>query len=266
MLRDITIGQYYPVESAIHRLDPRIKISISFLYLISLFIVKDIRVFGLVTLFLLMIIKMSKVPVNYILRGLKPIFLIIIFAFVINLFMTPGDSIFHYGIFNITIQGVYQAVFMVLRLVYLIVGTSLLTLTTSPIALTDGIEHLLTPFKKIGLPAHELAMMMTIALRFIPTLLEETDKIMKAQMARGADFESGNIFNRAKALVPLLVPLFISAFRRADELAMAMEARCYRGGENRTRMKVLKYEKRDVLAGLVFGLYVALIVGLRFIM
>jgi energy-coupling factor transport system permease protein len=266
MLRDITIGQYYPVDSKIHRLDPRIKILISFLYLISLFIVKDIKVFGLVTLLLLMVIKMSKVPVNYILRGLKPIFLIIIFAFVINLFMTPGDPIIKYGILTITMQGVYQAVFMVLRLVYLIIGTSLLTLTTSPIALTDGIEHLLTPYKKIGLPAHELAMMMTIALRFIPTLLTETDKIMKAQMARGADFESGNVFNRAKALIPLLVPLFISAFRRADELAMAMEARCYRGGENRTRMKVLKYERRDMIAGLVFVAYMAVLIGLRFVL
>ncbi len=266
MLRDITIGQYYPVDSKIHRLDPRVKILISFLYLISLFIVEDIRVFGLVTLFLIMVIKTSKVPMNYILRGLKPIFLIIVFAFTINLLMTPGDPIFKYGFITITLQGVYQALFMVLRLVYLIVGTSLLTLTTSPIALTDGIEHLLTPYKKIGLPAHELAMMMTIALRFIPTLLEETDKIMKAQMARGADFESGNIFNRAKALIPLLVPLFISAFRRADELAMAMEARCYRGGENRTRMKVLKYHSRDVMAGIAFGLYMVVLVGLRFVL
>lgn len=265
MLRDITIGQYYPVDSKIHRLDPRIKILISFLYLISLFIVEDIRVFGLVTLFLLAIIKISKVPMSYILRGLKPIFLIIIFAFTINLLMTPGDPVFQYGIITITMQGIYQAVFMVLRLVYLIVGTSLLTLTTSPIALTDGIEHLLTPYKKIGLPAHELAMMMTIALRFIPTLLEETDKIMKAQMARGADFESGNIFNRAKALIPLLVPLFISAFRRADELAMAMEARCYRGGENRTRMKVLKYGRRDIIAGVFFGMYLVILISLRFL-
>lgn len=266
MLRDITIGQYYPVDSKIHRLDPRVKILVSFLYLISLFIVEDIRVFGFVTLFLIGVIKMSKVPVNYILKGLKPIFLIIIFAFTINLFMTPGDPIFHYWIFTITLQGLYQAVFMVMRLVYLIIGTSLLTLTTSPIALTDGIEHLLTPYKRIGLPAHELAMMMTIALRFIPTLLTETDKIMKAQMARGADFESGNVFNRAKALIPLLVPLFISAFRRADELAMAMEARCYRGGENRTRMKVLKYERRDLMAGLVFASYMAVLISMRFIL
>lgn len=266
MLRDITIGQYYPVDSKIHRLDPRVKILISFLYLISLFIVENIRVFGLVTIFLMTIIKMSKVPANYILRGLKPIFLIIIFAFTINLFMTPGDPMFTYGFLTITLQGVYQATFMVLRLVFLIIGTSLLTLTTSPIALTDGIEHLLNPYKKIGLPAHELAMMMTIALRFIPTLLTETDKIMKAQMARGADFESGNVFNRAKALIPLLVPLFISAFRRADELAMAMEARCYRGGENRTRMKVLKYQSGDVFAGVAFGLYIVTLIALRFVL
>jgi energy-coupling factor transport system permease protein len=213
--------------------------------------------------FLLFIIKISKVPVKYILKRLKPIFLIIIFAFTINLFMTPGKIMFSYGIFKITEEGLYQAVFMVLRLVYLIIGTSMLTLTTSPIALTDGIEYLLNPFKKIGLPAHELAMMMTIALRFIPTLLEETDKIMKAQMARGADFESGNVMKRAKALIPLLVPLFISAFRRADELAMAMEARCYRGGENRTRMKVLRYGKNDVVASVFFMFYMGIIIVSR---
>ncbi len=264
MLRDITIGQYYPVDSIIHRLDPRTKILISFLYLISLFIVKDLKVFLFVTLFLISIIKMSKVPLSYIVRGLKPIFFIIIFAFFINLFMTPGEAIFNYGIFTITKEGVHQAAFMVIRLVYLIIGTSLLTLTTSPISLTDGIEHLLTPYKKIGLPAHELAMMMTIALRFIPTLLEETDKIMKAQMARGADFESGNILTRAKALIPLLVPLFISAFRRADELAMAMEARCYRGGENRTKMKILKYERRDVFSSVIFGIYMIVLLLLWF--
>jgi len=260
MLRDITIGQYFPIDSPVHRLDPRIKIIISFIYLISLFIVKDLLVFAFVTVFLLFIIKISKVPVKYILKGLKPIFLIIIFAFTINLFMTPGKIMFSYGIFKITEEGLYQAVFMVLRLVYLIIGTSMLTLTTSPIALTDGIEYLLNPFKKIGLPAHELAMMMTIALRFIPTLLEETDKIMKAQMARGADFESGNVMKRAKALIPLLVPLFISAFRRADELAMAMEARCYRGGENRTRMKVLRYGKNDVFASVFFLFYMGIII------
>lgn len=263
MLRDITIGQYFPIDSPVHRLDPRIKIIISFIYLISLFIVKDLLVFAFVTVFLLFIIKISKVPVKYILKGLKPIFLIIIFAFTINLFMTPGKIMFSYGIFKITEEGLYQAIFMVLRLVYLIIGTSMLTLTTSPIALTDGIEYLLNPFKKIGLPAHELAMMMTIALRFIPTLLEETDKIMKAQMARGADFESGNVMKRAKALIPLLVPLFISAFRRADELAMAMEARCYRGGENRTRMKVLRYGKNDVVASVFFMFYMGIIIVSR---
>lgn len=263
MLRDITIGQYFPIDSPVHRLDPRIKIIISFIYLISLFIVKDLLVFAFVTVFLLFIIKISKVPVKYILKELKPIFLIIIFAFTINLFMTPGKIMFSYGIFKITEEGLYQAIFMVLRLVYLIIGTSMLTLTTSPIALTDGIEYLLNPFKKIGLPAHELAMMMTIALRFIPTLLEETDKIMKAQMARGADFESGNVMKRAKALIPLLVPLFISAFRRADELAMAMEARCYRGGENRTRMKVLRYGKNDVVASVFFMFYMGIIIVSR---
>lgn len=197
------------------------------------------------------------------LRGLKPILFIIIFAFGINMFFTPGRIIFEYGFIKMTYEGVYQAFFMALRLIFLIVGTSLLTLTTSPIELTDGLEYLLNPFKKIGVPAHELAMMMTIALRFIPTLLEETNKIMNAQMARGADFESGNLFSRAKSLVPLLVPLFISAFRRADELAMAMEARCYRGGENRTRMKVLTYTRRDGYALSVFIMYIVILLGVQ---
>jgi energy-coupling factor transport system permease protein len=189
--------------------------------------------------------------------------MIIIFAFGINIFLTPGTEIFRFGFLKITQEGVRQAFFMASRLVLLIIGTSLLTLTTSPIELTDGLERLLNPFKRIGLPAHELAMMMTIALRFIPTLLEETDKIMKAQMARGADFESGNLIKRAKSLIPLLVPLFISAFRRADELAMAMEARCYRGGENRTRMKVLQYTRLDLLGSFVFLVYWGGLIAVR---
>jgi len=246
MLRDITIGQYYDVDSVIHKLDPRFKILASLLYLVSLFMIDKMLAYVVVIGFIAFVIKTAKIPVKFIIRGLKPVFLLIIFAFLINVLFTPGDPIFKLGIISISMAGIERAVFMAMRLILLIVGTSLLTLTTSPIELTDGIEYLLNPFKKIGLPAHELAMMMTIALRFIPTLLEETDKIMKAQMARGADFESGNIMNRAKALIPLLVPLFISAFRRADELAMAMEARCYRGGEGRTRLNVLKYSKVDV--------------------
>ncbi|WZL72600.1 energy-coupling factor transporter transmembrane component T [Clostridiaceae bacterium 35-E11] len=260
MLRDITIGQYYPTNSSIHRLDPRVKILITFAYITALFIVKHFIAYSFIVAFLAVAVLLSKVPFKYMVKGLKPLFLIILFTFSINMFMTKGEVIYQIGPLDITKEGVMQALFMGTRLILLIVGTSLLTLTTSPIQLTDGIEKLLNPFKKMGVPAHELAMMMTIALRFIPTLLEETDKIMKAQMARGADFESGNIVNRAKSLVPLLVPLFISAFRRADELAMAMEARCYRGGENRTRMKELSLHGRDFVASIItLGVLIAVI-------
>ncbi len=248
MLKDITIGQHYPTGSFVHRLDPRIKIIITFLYIVSLFIVSNFFGYIFVVIFVFGSILLSKIPVKYVLKGLKPLMVLIGITFIINIFMTSGNVIVRFGPFSVTEEGLYQAFFMALRLILLVMGTSLLTLTTSPIALTDGIEHLLNPFKKLGVPAHELAMMMTIALRFIPTLLEETDKIMKAQIARGADFESGNLISRAKGLVPLLVPLFISSFRRADELAMAMEARCYRGGENRTRMKELKTNGRDYFA------------------
>ncbi len=265
MIRDITVGQYYPSESVIHDLDPRFKIIASFIYMISIFAVENIIGYGVVTLFIALLIKMSKIPVKYILKGLKPIMLIIIFAFVINVFFTPGKIIFQYKIVKITDEGLYRGFFMAIRLVFLIIGTSLLTLTTSPLKLTDGIEKLLNPFKRIGLPAHELAMMMTISLRFIPTLLEETDKIMKAQMARGADFESGSIISRAKGLIPLLVPLFISAFQRADDLAMAMEARCYRGGDNRTQLKVLKYTKKDLIGSFVLILYVAFLFAFKMV-
>lgn len=266
MLRDITVGQYYPTVSFVHKLDARFKILCAFGYIISLFLVKSLPVYGVVLGFLVLCVQMSKVPIGYMLRGLRPILFIIIFAFGINIFFTPGQILFQYGFIKITLEGIRQAFFMAFRLIFLILGTSLLTLTTSPIELTDGLEYLLNPFKRIGVPAHELAMMMTIALRFIPTLLEETDKIMKAQMARGADFESGNIISRAKGLIPLLVPLFISAFRRADELAMAMEARCYRGGDNRTRMKILKYTQKDAIALFVFLTYVVtLIVSENFI-
>ncbi|KXG74751.1 energy-coupling factor transporter transmembrane component T family protein [Thermotalea metallivorans] len=264
MLRDITIGQYYPVDSIIHRLDPRVKIVATFVYITALFLVKNFVAYGYVLLFLTVSVLLSKVPFPFMVRGLKPLFLIIILTFGINIFMTKGEIIYQLGPLDVTKEGVIQAVFMGIRLILLIIGTSMLTLTTSPIQLTDGIEKLLDPLKRFGVPAHELAMMMTIALRFIPTLLEETDKIMKAQMARGADFESGNIINRAKSLVPLLVPLFISAFRRADELAMAMEARCYRGGENRTRMKELSFHGRDMAAFLLVTVLLVAVVIDRF--
>ena len=251
MLKDITIGQFFPGDTIVHKLDPRVKILITFVFIISLFFINKFYPYIFILGFILTTIKLSEVPFKYVLKGLKPLRFILIITFVINVFMTKGVVLFNIGPLEVTREGLNQAIFMALRLIFLIMGTSLLTLTTSPISLTDGIEKLLNPLKVIGLPAHELAMMMTIALRFIPTLLEETDKIMKAQMARGADFESGNILNRAKNLVPLLVPLFVNSFRRADELAMAMEARCYRGGENRTRMRELKLEMRDLFASIV---------------
>ena len=257
MLRDITLGQYYPGNSWVHSLDARIKIIATIVYIVALFIVDNFYGFIISAVALGAVIAVSKVPLRFILRGLKPVFIIIIFTFVLNLFMVKGDVIWSLGFLHITRQGVRTAVFLGIRLVLLIIGSSMLTLTTKPISLTDGIEKLLSPMKKIGVPAHELAMMMTIALRFIPTLLEETDKIMKAQQARGADFESGNLIRRAKSLIPILVPLFISAFRIASELAMAMEARCYRGDEGRTRMNEMKLEGRDAVAGLLLAAFLA---------
>ncbi len=260
MIRDITLGQYYPGNSWIHRLDPRIKILATIFYIVALFVVKDFIGFATAFIGLIAVTAISKVPVSFILRGLKPVFLIILFTFVINMFMIRGEVLVSLWFLEITREGLRTAVFMGVRLVLLIIGSSLLTLTTKPISLTDGIEALLSPFRRFGLPAHELAMMMTIALRFIPTLLEETDKIMKAQQARGADFESGNIINRAKALIPILVPLFISAFRIAQELAMAMEARCYGGSVRRTRMNGMKLCSRDLAASVIFVIFLALIV------
>jgi energy-coupling factor transport system permease protein len=265
MIKDITVGQYLPGNSFIHKLDPRVKILLSFIYIIAVFLVNNLIGYVFIAIFTLLMIKVSRVPFKYIFKGLKPIIWIIVFTGVLNIWLTPGNTIYKLGPLNITDKGLSLAIFMIFRLIFLIIGTSLLTLTTTPIALTDGIERLLNPFKRIGVPAHELAMMMTIALRFIPTLLDETDKIMKAQMARGADFESGNVIKRAKNLVPLLVPLFISSFRRADDLAMAMESRCYRGGEGRTRLKQLKVEKRDYGAGLIMIIMIAVsIVSRRF--
>ena len=255
MIKDITIGQYIPGESFVHKLDPRLKILISLLFIVDLFLVNNFNGYLFVLVFIVATILIANLPFKYVYKGLKPIFAIILITAMLNIFMTTGEHIvFQFGFIKVYKEGLLTAAFMIVRLVFLIIGTSVLTLTTSPIELTDGIENLLNPFKKIGIPAHELAMMMTIALRFIPTLMDETDKIMKAQMARGADFESGNLVKRAKSLIPILVPLFISSFRRADELAMAMESRCYKGGKGRTRMKELKVTKRDYVATLVFAL------------
>lgn len=259
MIRDITIGQYYPTSSPIHKLDPRTKILITFAYIIGLFFINQFIGYAFVALCFYAAVRVSKVPLKFMLKGLKSIMFILLFTVVLNIFFTTtGNVLWSWSIFTITDQGLMIAAKMGIRLILLIVGSSLLTLTTSPIELTDGIESLLSPFRKIGVPAHEIAMMMSIALRFIPILLEETDKIMKAQMARGADFESGNIIQRAKAMIPIMVPLFISAFRRAEELAMAMEARCYRGGVGRTRLHSLVYKKRDYVA---FGIAVLFFAG-----
>ena len=254
MLKDITIGQYFPGKSAIHKLDPRIKIVLTMAYIVMLFLARDVAGLAVGVLFLCLIYGISKVPPKMILKSLKPVVPIIIFTAVLNMFFIEGDPLVHWWIFTITKKGIMTAVVMAIRIICLIAGTSLLTYTTSPIALTDGIERLLSPLKKIRVPVHELAMMMTIALRFIPTLIEETDKIMSAQKARGADLESGGLVQRAKALVPILIPLFVSAFRRADELALAMECRCYRGGEGRTRMKQLHLSGGDFVASAVVAL------------
>lgn len=257
MIRDITIGQYYPGDSVVHRLDPRTKIMGVFWFIVSLFVGQSYLTYAIALVGLITIIKLSTVPPKFILKGLKSIIIIILLTVILNVLYTPGREIFHIWKLSITIEGIQVALFMGTRLVMLIVGSSLLTLTTSPIALTDGIEQLLKPLERIKVPAHEIAMMMTIALRFIPILLEETDKIMKAQMARGADFESGGLIKKARNMVPLLVPLFISSFRRADDLALAMEARCYRGGDGRTRMKQLTYKRVDHVTWLIGVVYMA---------
>lgn len=263
MLRDITLGQYYRTDSVIHRLDPRVKLATTFIFIISLFVVNNFVGYLLATLFLVMCIKLSNVPPKFIFRGMKTIFFLLLITLVFNLFLTPGRAIVTVWKISITYEGLFLAIKMAFRLVLLISGSSIMTLTTTPNNLTDGLESLLKPLKVFKVPVHEISMMMSIALRFIPILLEETDKIMKAQMARCADFETGSLINRAKGLVPLLVPLFISAFRRALELAMAMEARCYRGGEGRTKMKPLIYQKRDRIAYvIVWGYFVlAIVVG-----
>ncbi|MEK6264006.1 MAG: energy-coupling factor transporter transmembrane protein EcfT [Clostridium sp.] len=263
MIKDITIGQYMPGESFVHKLDPRFKILISLLFIVNLFLVNNFLGYLFIFIFILSTIMIANLSPKYIYKGLKPIFILLIITAILNIFMTTGtEEIWRWKFIVVYKEGLLIAAFMIIRLVFLIIGTSILTLTTSPIELTDGIERLLNPFKRIGVPAHELAMMMTIALRFIPTLMDETDKIMKAQMARGADFESGNLISRAKSLIPILVPLFISSFRRADELAMAMESRCYKGGEGRTRMKQLKITTKDYVASFAFAfLFVITIVS-----
>lgn len=261
MLRDITLGQYYQTDSVIHRLDPRVKLAFTMIYIISLFIMPNTMGYMIAAVFLALIIKLSKVPFRYMVKGMKAIMLLLMITIVFNLFLTPGEPLITIWKFIITREGLKTAVFMAVRLTFLIIGSSVMTLTTTPNNLTDGMEKMLKPLGVFKVPVHEVAMMMSIALRFIPILLEETDKIMKAQIARGADFESGNLVKKAKALVPLLVPLFISAFRRANDLAMAMEARCYRGGENRTKMKPLQYKKRDYISyGIVCVYFAGMIV------
>ena len=255
MLRDITLGQYYQADSVIHRLDPRVKLGTTILFIISLFIFHGVWGYFVAALFLALVIKLSKVPFKFMVKGMKSIIFLLSITILFNLFLTPGDPFVQIWKFRITKEGVRLALLLAIRLAFLIIGSSVMTLTTTPNQLTDGLEKMLKPLNRIKVPVHEIAMMMSIALRFIPILMEETDKIMKAQLARCADFESGNLIKKAKSLVPLLVPLFISAFRRANDLAMAMEARCYRGGEHRTKMKPLHYHKRDYIAYAIVACY-----------
>ena len=262
MLKDITLGQYFPGDSAIHRMDPRMKLVLTIAYIVGVFMVGNLPGYVIALGFLYLVVRIAGIRFSYLVRGVKPLRFIILFTFILNLFFTQGDTVlFELGFVRLTKEALENAVFFALRLVFLVMGTSVLTLTTSPIQLTDGLERLMKPLQRFHFPAHELAMMMTIALRFIPTLLEETDKIQKAQMARGADFESGNLIARAKAMIPLLVPLFVSAFRRANDLAMAMEARCYRGGDHRTRLRELRYTKLDLYALLATAAFIAVIVA-----
>ncbi len=263
MIRDITLGQYYPEQSVIHRLDARTKILGTLLYIIVLFLVNSFAGFGLVILALGVLIGISKVPVRFIFRGLKAVVFIILLTFLLNLFMFDGTVLWHWKFLTITYEGLYRSCFMALRLILLIIGTSMLTLTTKPMELTDGLEKLLKPFNRFGLPSHEIALMMSIALRFIPTLLEETDKIMKAQQARGADFESGNLIQRVKNMIPILIPLFVGSFRIAQDLALAMEARCYHGGVGRTRMKEIVFSRRDGVAGVLLAVFLGIVIVSR---
>ena len=263
MIRDITLGQYYPEQSVIHRLDARTKILGTLLYIIEIFLVNSFGGFGLVILALGVLIGISRVPVRFIFKGLKAVVFIILLTFVLNLFMFDGTVLWHWKFLTITYEGLYRSCFMALRLILLIIGTSMLTLTTKPMELTDGLEKLLKPFNRFGLPSHEIALMMSIALRFIPTLLEETDKIMKAQQARGADFESGNLIQRVKNMIPILIPLFVGSFRIAQDLALAMEARCYHGGVGRTRMKEIVFSRRDGVAGVLLAAFLGIVIASR---
>lgn len=264
MFKDITLGQYFPVDSVVHRLDPRTKLLLLIMYIAAVFLVKDLWAFALLIAFMLFMTAMSKVPLSYVLKAIKPMKWLLPLMFLLNLFMIKtGTVLFNWKFITITTGGIRQALFIVLRLITLVTGASLLTLTTTPVALTEGLERLLSPLKVIKFPVHELAMMMTIALRFIPTLLEEADKIMKAQLARGADLESGNIFKRVKDMLPILIPLFVNSFRRAEELALAMESRCYHGGEGRTKLKVLKFHLRDLVAFIIMAVLLAAIVLLQ---
>ena len=265
MLKDITLGQYYPTESVIHRLDPRVKLVATLMYIVSLFLFHDFVGFIVVTLFLIAIIRMSHVPFSFMLKGVRAIWLLVVITAVCNLFFTQGaQTYFAWKFIHITDTGVSNAVYFTIRLVYLVVGTSVMTLTTTPNKLTDGLEEGLKPLSKIGVPVHEIAMMMSIALRFIPILTEELEKIMKAQTARGIDFESGGLLKRVKSMVPIIVPLFVAAIRRANDLAMAMESRCYHGGVGRTKLKPLKYEKRDKIAYIVLFVFLAVMIYLSF--
>ena len=266
MIRDITLGQYYPTDSVLHRLDPRVKLFGTLIYVISLFLFQSFTGYIVATVFLVSMIALSHVPVKFIFRGLRAVLFILVFTAVLNAFLTPGRTLVSFWKITITIEGVRLAAFMILRLVYLIIGSSLMTLTTTPSNLTDGLEKSLGWLKVFRFPVHEIVMMMSIVLTFIPVLLEETDRIIKAQQARGADFESGSIIRRAKSLVPILVPLFVSAFRRANDLAIAMESRCYHGGEGRTKMRPLKYMLRDYVAYTVLILYLAavIVIGILF--
>lgn len=262
MLRDVTIGQYYPAESVLHKLDPRVKLVFTIGYVISLFLVDDWIGYGIAALALALAVMISKVPFSYIVRGLKPIIWLILFTTLMNLFWTPGKAVWQWGLVKITQEGLLKSVYMAIRLFLLIIGSSLMTLTTTPNQLTDGLEKLMKPLAKVKVPVHDIALMMSIALRFIPILTEESDKIRKAQMARGAEFEKGNILKRANQLLSLLVPLFVSASRRAMELAMAMESRCYHGGEGRTKMKPLHYKKMDYAAYMIGVFYLGIIIWL----
>ncbi|MDO4307143.1 MAG: energy-coupling factor transporter transmembrane component T [Eubacteriales bacterium] len=263
MLRDITLGQYYPADSVLHKLDPRTKLAGTLVFIISVFLFHTFPGYAVATVFLATMIGISRVPVKFIFKGLKAILMILMITVVFNIVLTPGEVLWRWGFLKVTREGIDLAVRMAIRLIYLVIGSSVMTLTTTPNQLTDGLEKALRPLNKIHVPVHEISMMMSIALRFIPILLEETDKIMKAQIARGADFENGNLIQKAKNMIPLLVPLFISAFRRANDLAMAMEARCYHGGDHRTQMKPLKYAVRDRAAYLILAGYLAVAIAFR---